>query len=106
MVDEPVTRREFDRVVSEHERRLDGHDSLYAGLRETREELIRFCETLKNAREEMAEGVEHTTHCQELCASHRKAIGQRLDALEKFRWQITGALVLVTIIIPIILRYT
>lgn len=93
MVDEPVTRREFDRVVADHERRMDGHDDLYADLRETREELVKFTEALQAARREIVSGVSERDVCKQACARHRGEFEARIRALEKFRWQFGGAVV-------------
>ena len=95
MTDDWVTRREFDRVVVEHERRLAGHDGLYKDLQETREELTRFTEALKHAREELVSGLTDRDKCQADCVSHRVGFEKRIRALEKFRWQIGGALLIV-----------
>lgn len=99
MPEDYVLRRELDRIVADHERRLDGHDALYADLRETREELVRFTEALQNAREMISSGVTARDICQQACATHRSAFAERLEALEKFRWQFGGA-VLVLAAVP------
>ncbi len=93
MLDEPVMRREFERVVADHERRLDGHDSLYADLRQTREELIEFTAALRAAREQIMSGVSEQELCRQHCAEHRAEFEVRVRALERFRWQFGGAVV-------------
>ena len=94
-MEDPITRREFDRVVIDHERRLAGHDGLYKDLQETREELVRFTEALIQARTEIVSGMTDRDKCQELCAGYRSGFEKRIRALEKFRWQIGGALLIV-----------
>ena len=93
MTDDPVTRREFDRVVQDHERRLKGHDSLYKDLQDTREELVRFTEALVAARSEIMSGMNDRDLCKADCAKHRGEFEVRIRALEKFRWQFGGAVV-------------
>lgn len=93
MAEDFVPRREFDRVVADHERRLAGHDGLYKDLQETREELTRFTEALKHAREEIVSGLTERDKCQVDCSNHRSAFEVRIRALEKFRWQFGGAVV-------------
>lgn len=95
MTEDYVHRTEFDRVVADHERRLKGHDGLYRDLQETREELIRFTEALKEAREQMTSGVTQNERCQEKCVGYRSGFETRIRTLERFRWQIGGALVLI-----------
>ena len=104
MTEDFVPRREFERVIHEHERRLDGHDGLYGDLRDTREELVRFTEALKSARDQITSGLTDRDQCREQCVSHRTGFDGRIKALEKFRWQIGGALVLLSIIVPVLLR--
>ncbi len=94
MVDEPVTRREFERVVADHERRLDGHDALYTDIRITREELVRFTESLQAARREITSGVSDRDLCKAECAKHRSDFSRRIRALEQFRWTFGGAVLL------------
>jgi hypothetical protein len=85
----------FEQFKGDVERRLDGHDGLYRDLRETREELVRFTEALKSARDEIVSGMTDRDKCQEACAGYRAGFEKRIRALEKFRWQIGGALVVV-----------
>jgi len=99
MADELVTRREFERVVSDHERRLAGHDGLYKDLQDTREELVKFTEALKAARDEMVGGLTDHDRCQQSCAKYRTEFEKRIRALERFRWQFGGA-VLVIVALP------
>jgi hypothetical protein len=95
MADDFVQRREFERAMADHERRLDGHDSLYSDVREAREELARFSETLRQARHEIGSGTADRDKCRVECASNRTKFDDRLRVLERFRWQIGGALVLI-----------
>ena len=94
-MEDPITRREFDRVVIDHERRLAGHDGLYKDLQETREELVRFTEALIQARTEIVSGMTDRDKCLENCATYRGGFEKRIRALERFRWQIGGALLIV-----------
>jgi hypothetical protein len=105
MVDDPITRREFDRVVQDHERRLDGHDGLYGDLRDTREELVRFTEALKAARDEIMSGVTDRDLCKAECAEHRSGFEKRTRCLEQFRWQISGALLVIGVVWPAIIKW-
>ena len=98
MTDDPITRREFERVVHDHERRLDGHDSLYRDLREAREELVKFVEALRGLSKELSdEGSEHAA-CRAQCEKHRDRFEKRIRALERFRWQIGGAMLIIVAI--------
>ncbi len=90
MVEEPVTRREFERVVADHQRRLDGHDALYLDLRITREELVRFTEALQAARQEINGLVADNQACAIECEKYRQSFDGRLTALERFRWTFAG----------------
>lgn len=103
--DEPVLRGEFEAVVVDVKRRLDGHDGLYTDLRATREELVRFTETLKIAREELAGGSATQVRCQENCRNYREAFERRMKILEQFRWEISGALVLLSVGVPLIIKF-
>ena len=98
MTDDPITRREFDRVIGDHDRRLAGHDGLYRDIQETREELVRFTEALKQARDQIVSGMTDREACQERCAHHREGYEKRIRALERFRWQLGGALVILVAI--------
>jgi len=105
MTEDWVPRHEFERVVKDHERRLDGHDGLYGDLRETREELVRFTEALKSARDQITSGLTERDQCREHCESHRAEFDGRIKALERFRWQIGGALAVLSVGIPILMRF-
>ena len=94
MADDPVTRHEFERVVQEHERRMDGHDNLYSDLRATREELVRFTEALEHARASLATGSTDRKNCRDECAAHRDGFHTRIVVLERFRWQVLGIVAL------------
>ena len=101
MVDEPVTRREFDRVVQDHERRLAGHDGLYKDLQETREELVKFTEALQAARLEIGGGSSEHIACKTECARHRDGFEKRVRVLEAFRWKLLGAYAVAVLVLGI-----
>jgi len=105
MTDDLVRRPEFDRVVADHERRLDGHDSLYGDMRRTREEMVKFMETLRHARGELDSTVADRDKCRVACAGHRERFDGRIRSLERFRWQIGGALVVLSVIVPLLVKY-
>jgi hypothetical protein len=86
---EPVGRDVFNQFKSDVER-LDGHDGLYKDLRETREELVRFTEALKSARDLLTVATHNQDECRDECAAHREGFEKRIRVLERFRWQITG----------------
>lgn len=90
MTDETVPRREFERVVAEHERRLDGHDTLYEKVQEAEKALVSFTETLKHARVEIEDMMKDRTDQEQYCERVQKGFNERLRVLEKFRWQIVG----------------
>ena len=110
MTDDLVRRPEFDQFRGDVTRRLDGHDSLYSDLRQTREELVAFTETLKTAREQIVSMTGDRAKCQEDCKGHRERLDARLKALERFRWQIGGTVAFLACIlgpaIGIILKYS
>ena len=95
MSDDPVFRGEFDLFKEDVNRRLKGHDGLYGTLTEAQMELAKFSEALKSAREQIMSGMTDRDKCQELCAGYRGGFEKRVRALEKFRWQIGGALLIV-----------
>ena len=103
--EEFVHKTEFDRVVADHERRLKGHDGLYRDLQETREELVRFTEALKGARDQIVSGMTDREACQEHCEHHRAGFESRLTVLERFRWQIGGALLLLSVVVPVMVKF-
>lgn len=88
--DAAVTRREFDRVVKDHERRLDGHDTLYDKIQEAEKALVGFTETLKFAREQLVDIASACRQADQDCERCRDGIDKRLRVLERFRWQIVG----------------
>lgn len=88
--DAAVTRREFDRVVKDHERRLDGHDTLYDKIQDAEKALVGFTETLKHASEQLTEIATARSKAQEDCENYRDRFDKRLRVLERFRWQIVG----------------
>ena len=90
-----IERREFERVVADHERRLDGHDALYVDVRQTREELVAFIETLRHARKEINDIIGDRDKCKEDCKQYRAGFESRVTALERFRWMAGGAVVLI-----------
>lgn len=95
MTDDVIHRPEFDQFRGDVTRRLDGHDSLYSDLRQTREELVAFTETLKHARQEISSGLTDRVKCRAECVEHRAGFDGRIRSLERFRWQIGGALILI-----------
>jgi DNA repair ATPase RecN len=103
--EEYVHKSEFDRVVADHERRLKGHDGLYRDLQETREELVRFTEALKGARDQIVSGLTDRDKCREDCEQHREGFDRRLTVLERFRWQIGGALIILSVVVPVMVKF-
>ena len=95
MTDDYIERREFERVVTDVERRLAGHDGLYKDLQDTREELVRFTEALVQARGEITSGLTDRDKCRAECFDNRRGFEKRIRALERFRWQIAGALIVI-----------
>ncbi len=98
--DDPVLRGEYEQFKTDVERRLQGHDGLYGDLRETREELVKFTETLRAAREQVISVVTDRAKCQDDCKGYRAGFEKRIRALERFRWQIAGALIVLSFVVP------
>ena len=92
MPDQPVLHGEYDTFRVDVERRLRGHDQMYADVSEFKAALRELVTIVKNATGDIADVMEDNRDPQGKCAKCKAELENKIEDINRWRWRVIGAI--------------